>query len=218
MSARPSRTRNARCFLAMLAGAALLSGCAELDANLKKAVAIKYQHVANVRSFQASVNNTQRQLGGVNPGSFWALFDICSIDVQGSSLAGFNYDANRFFVEAGNARYDIGTPDTINVSSEPMSSQTPLVVQAARGAFQLGPPSQFFPRQFFPTLRYRIAIFVRENPPGYRGDFLTLGYDGQPQVAALVQLAPQRPDGPVRPAAIDFYLPGATAPIASTCF
>jgi hypothetical protein len=41
---------------------------------------------------------------------------------------------------------------------------------------------------------------------------------GQPQVAPLVKLAPQRPNGPDRPASIDFYLPAATAPIASGCF
>lgn len=192
--------------------APLLQGCAEIDAGLNKAVAIKYAHVANVAMFQATVDGSQRQLLGVTPGSFWALFDICSIDVQGSTLTGFAYDVDRFFIEEGGASYGTSTPGVINVASVVHASQSALVLDAASSAFKLGPRAQWLPKQFYPNLKYRIAIFVRERPVSYRGDIMTLRYDGQPQVAALVQNA-----GVSRPDLRDFYLPGPSRAIDSTC-
>lgn len=208
------RARIARCivvFLALLPAWAL-QGCAEIDANLKKAVTIKYAHVANVRMFQATIDNSQRQLVGVTPGSFWALFDVCSIDVQGSTLTGFNYDVNRFVIDAGSAAYGAGTPGVINVSSVTHSSQSPVVLTAASSVFHLGPFAQYLPKQFYPNLRYRVAIFVRDNPSGYHGETMTLRYDGQPQVAALVQNVASN-----NPAFIDFYNPSSSPGIASAC-
>lgn len=192
--------------------ALMLQSCAEIDANLKKAVVIKYAHVANVRMFQATIANSQRQLVGVNPGSFWALFDVCSIDVQGTALTGFNYNVGNFVVDAGGGSYGPGNPDTINVSSVPQSSQSAIVLDAESGSFGLGPRAQFLPRQFYPRLNYRIALFVRENPAGYRGGPLELRYNGQPQVAALVQNLRSE-----NPSFRDFYLPSVSPAIAGTC-
>jgi len=190
----------------------LLHGCAELDTGLKKAVVMKYAHVANVRSFQATVNGTQRQLVGTNPGSVWAIFDICSIDVQGNTLTGLNYSADKFIADAGSASYGAGTPGTINVASVPMPSNSADVDSALRDAFKLGPASQVLPKQFYPNLNYRVAIFVRDNPPGYTGGVMALRYDGAPQVAAVVQSVSSN-----NPAMRDFYLSGASPPIASAC-
>jgi hypothetical protein len=167
-----------------------LQGCADLfpefDANIKKAVVMKYVHLANVRQFQTHKPGVQ--LEGVQDGSFWAVFELCSLDVQGSALSGFNYDAAKFFVEAADGtRYPKldGIKDVAASDATAMTSAD--AYGAASDAFSLSPTPQYFPKQFYPNLNYRIAIFVREQPTGYRGESLMLNYDGQPQVAALVQ-------------------------------
>jgi len=180
----------------------------ELDQNLKKAVVMKYVHLANVGSFQ----NQSSQFQGVNNGSFWALFDICTLDIQGSSLTGFNYDSAKFFIDAGTATYGSTTPGNVNSTLGVKSSQDLQVLNAVSQTFSLNPATQFFPKQFYPGLKYRIAIFVKENPAGYQGDAMTLKYNGQPEVAALVQGV-----SPGNPAFIPFYNPGATPQIVSTC-
>jgi hypothetical protein len=208
-----NRYRRIRTLCLVLSTLFLLQACAEVDANLKKMVVIKYAHLANVGQFQGAADGVhQSLLVGVNPGSFWAIFDVCSIDVQGSGLAGMQYDASKFVAEAGSGSY--GPSDTlgvVNVASVPMPSESPPVRAALKDAFSLGPASQYFPKGFYPTLKSRIAIFVREAPVGYRGDAMGLRYNGQPDVAALVQNA-----GDNNPAAIPFYM-GKSAIIASTC-
>lgn len=191
----------------------LLQACAEVDTNLKKMVVIKYAHLANVSQFQAAADGDQQSLlVGVNPGSFWAIFDVCSIDVQGSSLTGMQYDASKFVAAAGNGMYGPSDPlGVVNVASVPMPSDSLPVRTALNDAFVLGPTSQFFPKGFYPALKSRIAIFVREAPLGYHGDAMVLRYNGQPDVAALVQNA----DGN-NPAAIAFYL-GKSAEISTLC-
>lgn len=195
----------------------LVQGCTpsaqkELDDNLKKVIAMKYVHVANVNSFQTQVGTSQAQLVGVANGSFWAIFDVCTLDIQGSALTGFNYDASKFFIDGGAANYGAGNPGNVNVASVVMSSQSGQVLDAARNAFSLSPTTQFFPKQFYPNLKYRIAIFVKEYPAGYTGDAMTLKYDGQPQVAALVQSV-----SPGNPASRDFYNAGVSPAIVGTC-
>lgn len=184
----------------------------EIDENAKKMVTMKYTHIANVKSFQATVGGSASQLVGVDNGSFWAVFEICSLDIQGSTLTGMNYDAGKFFIDAGPVTYGSATPGNVNVSSVVMSSQSPQVLDAAGSTFSLSPTTQFFPKQFYPNLKYRIAIFVRENPAGYQGDALTLKYNGQPQVAAAVQnQSPGNPDFRA------FYNPPASPQIVGTC-
>lgn len=188
------------------------SSLSEFNENLSKAVVMKYVHVANVQMFQTRNGNTQSQFVGVNNGSFWAVFEICTLDVQGSALNGFSYNTDSFYIDAGNAKYSSATPDTINVSSVTMSSQAPLVIEAARNAFSLSPTTQFFPKQFYPNLKYRIAIFVKENPAGYHGEAMTLEYNGQPAVAALVEnVTPGNPDF------VSFYNHSVSSPIVGTC-
>jgi hypothetical protein len=208
-----NRCRRICMFWLVLLTVGLLQACAEVDTNLKKMVVIKYAHLANVSQFQAAADGDhQSLLVGVNPGSFWAIFDVCSIDVQGSSLAGMQYEASKFVADAGNDTYASSDPlGVVNVASVPMPSDSPPVRAALNDAFALGPTSQFFPKGFYPTLKSRIAIFVREAPVGYHGDAMVLRYNGQPDVAALVQNA----DGN-SPAAIAFY-PGKSAGIGSLC-
>ena len=202
----------------VLSTALLVQSCTpsaqtQLNQNLSKAVAMKYVHVANVRMLQAPMDGSQMQMVGVDNGSFWAVFDICSLDVQGSALTGgFSYSAERFYIDAGSVRYSSANPGNINVASVGMSSQSPQVTNAVHAAFSLSPTTQFFPKQFYPNLKYRIAIFVKENPSGYHGEAMTLNYDGQPQVAALVQNV-----SPGNPEFRSFYNSGVSPPIIGTC-
>ncbi|WP_333687881.1 hypothetical protein [Methylococcus capsulatus] len=212
-----TRTRRIGTLCLVLLTSLLIQGCPpssqqELDQNLKKAIVMKYVHVANVKMFQTQVGGSQSQLVGVNDGSFWALFDICTLDIQGSALTGFNYDASKFFIDAGSTSYSSATPGNVNVSSVVMSSQSAQVLNAVHDAFSLSPATQYFPKQFYPNLRYRIAIFVKENPSGYRGDAMTLKYDGQPQVAAVVQNV-----SPGNPQFRDFYNAGGSPQIDGIC-
>ncbi len=180
----------------------------QVDQNFRKAVWMKYTHVANVKDFQYQSNGYS-----VSQGAFWAIFDICSLDVQGSSLAssGFNYNAERFYIEEGSTKYGPTAPGNINVSSVSMSSQNPRVLDAARGIFSLSPKFETFPKQFYPNLKYRIAVFVKENPTGYRGESMTLKYDGQPHVTAFVQNIT-----PTHPEFREFYT-RSSASIVGTC-
>jgi len=203
----------------VLLTAAVLQSCTgpnpELDENLKKAVFMKYTHVANVVSFQSG----GFQYRGVNNGAFFAVFDVCSINITGSGITSFNYDTSRFFIDAGTGgSYGFTVPNYPNIAlvgrsdAQAFKAFTPEIVDAAKNAFALSPPVQAFPKQFYPVLKYRIAIFVNDNPAGYIGDSMTLKYDGQPQAAVSVENV-----SPGNPPSVPFYNPGATAPIVGTC-
>lgn len=78
-----------------------------------EAVAFQYDHVANVKRIHFT--NPIAGVAGnfvepVNQGGFWAIFVICSLDVQGSELTSFNYNAGNFFVENGNTSYGAMQP------------------------------------------------------------------------------------------------------------
>lgn len=208
-----TRTRYIGSLSLALLNLILIQGCTpsaqkELDDNLKKAIVMKYVHVANVKGFQAEAGT----LVGVTHGSFWAIFEVCTLDIQGSALTGFSYDASKFFIDGGSANYGAGNPGNVIVASDVRSSQSYQVLDAAHNAFSLSPTTQFFSKQFYPNLKYRIAIFVKENPAGYTGDAMALKYDGQPQVAALVQDV-----SPRNPSFRDFYNPGASPAIVAAC-
>lgn len=194
------------CVLAML-----LPGCAQLDSGLQKAVVIKYEHVANVASFQDNSHGPSTQFS--TESGFWAIFDVCSIDVQGVSLRGFRYDATKFIADAGRGSFPVGLDGPVNVSGVGMSSRSPMVTDAVASVFKLRPPTaQFLPKNFYPNLRYRFAIFIPVRPVGYRGDTMPLNYNGLPEAAVIVQHDSDSP-----PSNIDFYLPSASPTLASTC-
>jgi hypothetical protein len=206
-------------FCMVLLAAGVLQSCSgpntELDENLKKAVFMKYTHVANVKSFQ----NGGFQYQGVTNGSFFALFDVCSINITGSGITSLNYDTSKFFIDAGSGGlYGFTVPGYAGSAivgrsdAQAFGAFTPEIVNAANNAFSLSPPTQVFPKQFYPTLKYRIAIFVKDNPAGYLGDSMTLKYAGQPQAAVSVENV-----SPGNPAFVPFYGPGSTAQIVGTC-
>lgn len=193
------------CLLALL-----LPGCAKLDTGLRKSVVINYEHVANVASFQDNSHGPSSNLTAT--AGFWALFDVCSIDVQGLDLSGFRYDTSKFTADAGQRSFPVGLDGPVNVAGVGMSSRSPVVSAAVASVFKLGPATQFIPKNFYPSLRYRVAIFIPLRPIGYRNDTMPLRYAGLPEAAVIVQHASDAP-----PSNIDVYLPPASAPLASTC-
>lgn len=189
----------------------LFHGCASIQQNAPKMVWIKYAHLANVRSFQPQPGSFQ--YAAASSDGFWAVFELCSIDVQGSALNGFNYDAAKFLVPWGSTKIDASTPGTVGRSDAvglPMPNpQVNAVVQAAFGK---GPSAQFLPKKFYPNIGYRFAIFFNSYPAGYLGEPMTLQYDGQPQVAAVVQNVASN-----NPQFIPFYNHTISPAITSTC-
>jgi hypothetical protein len=200
------RLISSRCLIAFIALSFQSCPNPEVDKNLSKAILMKYSHLANVKAFQDS----SAQFQGVPDNSFWAIFEICILDVQGSALTGVHYDTGKFFIDEGSLRFPSAPPGNVNSTFGTQPANHPQVVDAVHHAFALTPATQFFPKQFYPNLKYRIAIFVSDDP-GYHGDSMTLKYDGQPEVAALVQNV-----SPQNPIFIPFYGPG-TSRIEENC-
>ena len=177
---------------------------------------MKYAHAANVKDMQTSEGYLFPVSGG-----FWAVFDICSLDIQGSALQGFAYDARNFYVEEGGTQYGPKNAGQVGISGAgPRSSTDVSIVSAVSAALRLSPTSQFFPKHppreglaTYPRFNYRIAIYLKEAPPTYRGGMLTLNYAGDPNLGvAVVQNV-----GNDSPRFVDFYNPGATYAIESNC-
>jgi len=208
MNLRPMHVAIAIAMVPLLHGCRGCTPNPEVDRNLQHLVWMKYAHVANVHEMEAPAPSGTVRLTPTEHG-FWAVFDICTLDVQGSALPGFNYDANNFYVDGGTVSYGPPNPGPVNVSGTGRSSNDADVRSLVHDALKLGPETQYFPKQFYPTLRYRIAVYVREYPSGYQGEAMTLKYGGNP---AMVQdVSPGKPDD--RP----FFQYSASPPIASTC-
>ena len=213
------RARFIHVICSILLVAPLLQGCppsptqqASVVDKLHRQVWIKYAHVANVTRFQLP----NIDLFGPQ-GSFWAVFDICSIDVQGTALNGFHYDSGRFYISWGAARYGYGSPlppTSLGNAGSTIPSNSAAAWDAVRTAFFIGPPVQDFQKNLYPNLKYRVAVFVPEYPSGYKSlESLPLAYDGNPEVSAMVTQ-----DGSAgTPAFLDFYRPDMTWAIPRAC-
>jgi hypothetical protein len=185
-------------------------GCTEVDQNLKKAVWIKYVHVANVTRIQPNDGNSL-SYSGVNNGSFWAVFEVCSIDVQGSALTGFNYNTTKFAIPWGTTEIGKGTPGLVGRSdAKAFPSPGPEVDSAVRTALETGASAQYLPKQLYLKPGFRFAILLNTYPNGYQGDAMDLKYLGQPEVAAVVQNVGQE-----KPQQVDFYNRGVSPAIGS---
>lgn len=210
MSRRPLAVLVATAFLL------LLDGCKTpdpaLDASLSRLVVMKYAHLANVTEMDAPGPSGVTRIAPTDGTGFWAVFDICSLDVQGSALTGFDYEAANFFVDGGTISYGAMNPGTVNTGfGGPRSAFDPQVRAIVHDALHLSPTTQHFPKQFYPGLRFRIAIFVNGRPPGYLGDALTLKYTGQPVATVIESVSPANPV----PMAFFSYL--ASPGIVGTC-
>lgn len=199
--------------LALLPATVLIGcQCTEADQNLKKAVWIKYVHVANVHRIQPNDGNSF-QYNGVNNGSFWAVFELCSIDVQGKDLSGFNFSTGKFVIPWGTGQIGKSTPGLVARSdAQTRPSPGPEVDNAVQKALETGVTSQYMQKQLYLKPGIRFAIFLNDRPNGYQGDAMDLKYLGQPEVAAVVQNV-----GQDNPQEIEFYNRGVSAPIASRC-
>lgn len=201
-------------YTAIAVAVVFLPGCKScsdpsVDENLSKLVWMKYAHVANIREMDAPSPTGTLKLAATGSGGFWAVFDICSLDVQGSALTGFNYNAGNFYVDGGTVSYGTMNPGTVNAGGVARSALDPQVQGMVHQALKLSPSTQYFPKQLYPTLRYRIAVFVNENPPGYQGDTLTLKYSGHP--TTVQNVSPGNPD--YRP----FFHYSSSPAIVGTC-
>jgi hypothetical protein len=187
-------------------------GCTEADQNLKKAVWIKYAHIANVTRFQPN-NGNSMQYNGVNNGSFWAVFEICSIDVQGSALTGFNYNTGKFVITWDTAEIGKATPGLVARSdAQAFPSPGAEVDGVVRTAFETGPSAQYLPKQLYLKPGFRFAILLNSYPAGYQGQAMDLKYLGQPEVAAVVQNVQQD-----KPSEVPFYNHGISPVAGSYC-
>jgi hypothetical protein len=156
-------------------------------------VIIRYQHVANAHQVRfANPVTLAPSFPAVNfvapldSQGFWAIFVLCSLNVTGSSLASFHYDADRFQVDY-DARsygplqpYAVRLQDTADLNTP---ADTPSIVNAVAAEIQEGPARHTFGRGYYPELNYRIAVFVPRALDDYAGEQLALRYAGQPTIA-----------------------------------
>jgi hypothetical protein len=174
------------------------SSCPDLDAPLQNVVVFQYDHVANVDLIRfdrdlVTTSGTQSGARAIS-GGFWAVFVICSLDVQGNAFKErpFDYDVANFVVEHNGRTYGALEAFTLNAGGTtwPAPGDTQKAANAVAGVVQIGPSTQKFPRGFYPSLNYRIAILVKDRPPNYSGEQLTLRYVNQP---SIMQGRGQRP-------------------------
>lgn len=188
--------RRTRYALLALALVPFLHGCRscsdpEAGARLRQLVWMKYIHVANVTELEASGPTGTVRLGPVDRTGFWAVFDICSLDVQGSDVTVFKYDTRNFYVDAGTVSYGLMNPGMVRTSftSGALGSFDPQVRPLVHKALDLSPEAEDFPRQYYPTLHYRIAVFVNERPPRESWP-LALKYANHPVTMQDISQAP----------------------------
>lgn len=167
----------------------LLSACSSVGTQPRDAAIIRYQHVANVHQVRfenpvtlAPAFDPIRFVMPLDPDGFWAVFLVCSLNVTGSALASFHYDADQFEVEY-DARhfgrlqpYTLRLQDTADLNTP---ADTGSLVGAVAAEIQQGPSARRFARGYYPALNYRIAVYVPKALPGYAGEQLTLRYPGQ---------------------------------------
>jgi hypothetical protein len=166
------------------------SSCPELDKPLQNVVVFQYDHVTNVEEirFRQNVTAGNATMSGARAISrgFWAVFVICSLDVQGNAFKekAFEYDVANFRVEHGGKTFGPLQAFTLNAGGTtwPTPADTQKAANAVAEVVQIGPDRQKFPHGFYPSLNYRIAILITDMPPGYSGEELKLTYINQPSI------------------------------------
>lgn len=163
--------------------ALVCAGCDKpnpVDQNLRKLVVIQYAHVANVRQIRGSSGGNNVQIDPRKRNGFWAVFNLCSLDVQGADLPRFDYNAGNLYIHEGAAKFGAMNPGTVLMTSATYGAldsrvRTPVVQEV-----QVGQEIQAFPKALYPSLNYRVAIFVDGAPQEYRGGSMTLKYANHP--------------------------------------
>ncbi len=160
------------------------AGCGKpdpgVDQNLRKLVVIQYAHVANVRQVRGISGGSVVHIEPRNRNGFWAVFNLCSLDVQGVDLPRFDYGAANLYIDEGGARFGAMNPGTVLMTSAAFGALDPRVRGTVVREVQVGAETQSFPKGLHPSLNHRVAIFVDAAPQEYRGGSMTLKYDGHP--------------------------------------
>lgn len=148
-------------------------------------VVIHYQHVANAHEVQfATPLALPRHAAAVVPRlrqGFWAIFVLCSMTVR-SDLPRFFYDVNDFRVDYPGRDDGPLRPFSLRYDDTPelnTPADTPTVANAIAGELQYGPSQHSFGPGAYPTLDYRIALFIPRGLDDYAGEQLALRYRGQ---------------------------------------
>lgn len=170
----------------VLAAALLgLAACSSTRPNQARTVVIHYQHVANAHEVRFTTPLAPRTAGYVLPRSrqgFWAIFVVCSVDVVGHAVPRFVYDVNKFRVDYNGHQHGPVLPYSLRFEDSAYlntPAETPVLAEAIAAELQQGPSLQVFPRGFYDSLNYRLALFVPRGLDDYAGEQLNLSYLGQ---------------------------------------
>lgn len=165
-----------------------LSACSGMGTQPQDAVIVRYQHVANVHQVRfaspvtlAPSSDPVRFVMPLDPDGFWAIFVVCSLNVTGSPQARFHYDADQFEVEYGAHSFGRLQPYTLRLQDTAdlnTPADTGSLVNAVAAEIQEGPSARWFARGYYPSLNYRIAVYMPKALPGYAGEQLALRYPG----------------------------------------
>jgi len=155
--------------------ASLLAGCVghHLSRDRHQVVRMTYVHVANI--YQLVTTDGALSPQGTDDRGFWAVFDICSLDMQGMNLKGFTYDAQDFYVVVANQRYEASRPYRVLTTFDgDVDATDGHIHHLLARELGLAPDQQYFPKEPYPVLAYRLAIAIPEWPDGYSGGSLVL--------------------------------------------
>lgn len=166
-----------------------LSACSGVGKQPSDVAIIRYQHVANVHQVRfANAVTLAPSFAPVHfvvpldSSGFWAIFVVCSLNVTGSSLARFHYDADQFQVDYDAHSFGRLQPYTLRLQDTAelnTPADTASLVNAVAAEIQEGPSARWFGRGYYPSLNYRIAVYMPKALPGYAGEQLALRYAGQ---------------------------------------
>jgi hypothetical protein len=154
----------------------MLVGCVghHLNRDTHETVRMTYVHVANV--YQLATADGALSPQGQDDRGFWAVFDICSIDIQGMNLKGFTLDVQDFYVAVGDQRYDADRPyRVLSTFNSDVDAKDEPIRRFIAERLGLAPEQQYFPKESYPTLAYRLVVAIPEWPQGYLGKSMTLG-------------------------------------------
>lgn len=169
----------------------VLLGCQSGAVDRRKVVEFQYDHVANIQStirfatpvpLSPPVTST-RQVITKWPNEFWAIFVICSLDVQGPDLESFTYDRTNFYVEYERKSYGVLQQpfSVITETEDEIGPQDTSAIQSAIfTTIGVGPSTQIFSHGLSLSLNYRIAIYISD--PEAANKVLPLRYTGHPAI------------------------------------
>jgi hypothetical protein len=160
-----------------------------------RAVAVlHYQHVANAHEIRFTnpipLSAALYRVGYLSPvdsQGFWAIFVVCSADVNGRAQRGFHYSVNNFRVSHEGREFGGLPPFSLRYQRQVdlnNAGDTMPILDAIAAEIQEGPPELVFQSGYYPELNYRFAIFVPKALANYTGEQLTLTYKGQPAILA----------------------------------